>query len=215
MSIKHHPSDETLAAYAAGTLDPGRRLVVASHTERCAACRGFVRGMEKVAGVMLEDLPPAPMSPDALARTMARIDREPPARPAETVFTASDEPGLPACLRPYEMGRWRWVGPGVEMRPILLPEAHDKIRVFLLKAAPGTRLPQHTHEGTELTSILVGSFHHEGGDFFAGDFEEADDDIEHRPVVGKDATCICLVALEGQLKLSGFIGTLLNPFVRL
>ncbi len=214
MTIRHHPSDETLAAYAAGTLDLGRRLVVASHLERCTACRGFVRRAEQVAGAMLEDLTPAPMSADALARTMARIEREPPVRAAKPAVPVLDEPGLPACLRPYDMGRWRWVGPGVEMRPILLPET-DKVRVFLLKAVPGTRLPQHTHEGSELTSILAGSFHHEGGDFLAGDFEEADDDIEHRPVVGKGQTCICLVALEGRLKLSGFVGALLNPFVRL
>ncbi|HWK96861.1 MAG TPA: ChrR family anti-sigma-E factor [Pseudolabrys sp.] len=214
MTIQHHPSDEALAAYAAGTLDLGRRLVVASHLERCAACRSFVRGVEQVAGVMLEDLTPMPMSPDALAHTMARIERVSPARAATAAVPASDEPGMPACLKPYEMGRWRWVGPGVEMRPILLPES-DKVRVFLLKATPGTRLPQHTHEGSELTSILVGSFHHEGGDFFAGDFEEADDDTEHRPVVGKGETCICLVALEGRLKLSGIVGALLNPFVRL
>ncbi|MBS0245456.1 MAG: cupin domain-containing protein [Proteobacteria bacterium] len=219
MTIRHHPSNETLIAYTAGTLDLGRRLVVASHVERCAACRGFVHGLEKVAGVMLEDLSPAPMSADALAHMLARIDREPAARAAKSLAAkplapAHDEPGLPACLAPYEMGRWRWVGPGVQMRPVLVPET-GKLRVFLLKGAPGIHLPQHSHEGSELTSILVGSYHHEGGDFRAGDFEEADADVEHRPIVGKDKACICLVALEGQLKLSGFIGSLLNPFVRL
>ena len=91
----------------------------------------------------------------------------------------------------------------------------DKTRLFLLKGAPGTRLPQHTHSDTELTSILAGSYHHEGGDFVAGDFEEADASTEHRPVVGDDQACLCLVALDGRLKLSGLLGTLLNPFVRL
>ena len=213
MTIRHHPADETLTAYAAGNLDLGRSIVVASHLERCAVCRGLVRGVEKIAGVMLEDMSPAPMSQDALAHTLARIEREPVLRNEAPAAPSWDDADMPACLKPYEMGRWRWVGPGVEMRPILLPE--DKVRVFLLKATPGTRLPQHTHEGSELTSILVGSFHHEGGDFFAGDFEDADGDVEHRPIVGKERTCICLVALEGQLKLSGFIGALLNPFVRL
>lgn len=213
MTIRHHPTNETLAAYAAGTLDLGRRLVVASHVERCAACRGFAHAVKRAAGVMLEDMAPVPMSEDALAHTLARIEREPAAQKPTSAASSWTDADMPACLKPYEMGRWRWVGPGVEMRPILLPE--DKVRVFLLKASPGTRLPQHTHEGSELTSILVGSFHHEGGDFYAGDFEEADDDTEHRPIVGKDQTCICLVALEGQLKLSGFIGALLNPFVRL
>ena len=211
MTIFHHPSDETLAAYAGGTLDIARRLVVASHLERCAACRTFVRGAEQVAGAMMEDMPPAEMSPGALARTLARLDaaavRGAPAR-------ARESGELPACLRGFDLGAWRWVGPGVQMRSILLPSS-DKTRLFLLKGAPGTRLPQHTHSDTELTSILAGSYHHEGGDFVAGDFEEADASTEHRPVVGDDQACLCLVALDGRLKLSGLLGTLLNPFVRL
>lgn len=214
MTIHHHPSNETLAAYAAGTLDLGRRLVVASHLERCDACSEAVLDLEQVAGAMLEDLPPTAMSGDALARTLARIDSLGADESARPSFADDLEPGLPACLRPYELGRWRWIGPGVEMRPIVMPESND-VRVFLLKGAPGTRLPQHSHSGTELTSILVGSYAHEGGHFGAGDFEEADEDIEHRPVVGGDEACICLVALEGRLRLSGFLGTLLNPFVRL
>lgn len=214
MTIQHHPSNETLAAYAAGTLDLGRRLVVASHLERCDACSKVVRGFEQVAGTMLEDLQPAAMSGDALTRTLARIDGHGADEDVRPSLMEGLEPGLPACLRPYELGRWRWIGPGVEMRPIVLPETND-VRVFLLKGAPGTRLPQHSHSGTELTSILAGSYAHDGGHFGAGDFEEADEDIEHRPVVGGDKTCICLVALEGRLKLSGFMGALLNPFVRL
>jgi len=214
MTIHHHPSNEILAAYAAGTLDLGRRLVVASHLERCDTCRKVVRGLEQVAGAMLEDLLPTAMSGEALAQTLARIDRLGAGKSARPSVVESMEPGLPACLRSYELGRWRWIGPGVEMRPIVLPEPNE-VRVFLLKGAPGTRLPQHSHSGAELTSILVGSYAHEGGHFGVGDFEEADENVEHRPVVGGDEPCICVVALEGRLKLSGLMGTLLNPFVRL
>jgi putative transcriptional regulator len=214
MTIYHHPSEETLAAYAVGTLDLGLRLVVASHLERCSACQTFVRGLEQVAGTMLEDLPPTAMSADALAHTLARIEGLSAGEAAPASLGVSAEPDLPACLQRYELGRWRWIGPGVEMRRILLPEPNG-VRVFLLKGAPGTRLPQHSHSGTELTSILVGAYDHEGGHFGAGDFEEADERVEHRPIVSGDAPCICLVALEGPLKLSGFLGTLLNPFVRL
>jgi putative transcriptional regulator len=62
---------------------------------------------------------------------------------------------------------------------------------------------------------LVGSYRHEAGEFMAGDFEEADESTEHRPIVGYDQPCLCLVALDGRLRLSGLIGALLNPFVRL
>jgi putative transcriptional regulator len=214
MTLVHHPSDETLAAYAGGALDAARRLVIASHIERCDACSAFVRGAEQVAAAMMEDMLPVEMSADALQRTLMRLDTA-SARPARgRVLEEQREHGLPACLRAYELGAWRWVGPGVEMRSVLLPQ-RSTTKLFLLKGAPGTRLPQHTHTGAEMTSILVGSYHHEGGHFAVGDFEEADEGIEHRPIVGDDQHCICLVALDGRLKLSGVIGALLNPFVRL
>jgi putative transcriptional regulator len=214
MTIRHHPSDELIAGYATGKLGLASRLVVASHVEHCEACQRFVRGIELAAGVMLEDTAPATMAPDALTRTLARIDTLPGQPPAKQGSMRTNEPGLPACLRSYELGKWRWLGPAVRMRPVLLDEP-GATRLFLLKGSPGTRLPQHSHRGTELTSILAGSYIHEGGRFDAGDFEEADEEIEHRPVVGLDEECLCLVALDGRLRLSGWVGVLLDPFVGL
>jgi len=34
-------------------------------------------------------------------------------------------------------------------------------------------------------------------------------------VIDGDEECICLVAMEGQLKLSGVLGRLMQPFVRI
>ena len=42
MTISKHPTDETLAAFAAGQLDEGRRVVVEAHAELCATCSGWV-----------------------------------------------------------------------------------------------------------------------------------------------------------------------------
>jgi hypothetical protein len=47
-----------------------------------------------------------------------------------------------------------------------------------------------------------------------GDFADADESIEHRPIVAPDDECPCLVALEGRLRLSGTAGALPNPFAR-
>ena len=54
MTIKHHPSDATLAAYASGTLDQARGLAVATHLSLCAQCRAAVRKFESVGGAVLE-----------------------------------------------------------------------------------------------------------------------------------------------------------------
>ena len=75
MTIAHHPSDLTLAAFAAGTLDEGRGLVVATHLATCAACRKAVRSFSRMpprAGIALEDGEQSPMAADRSAACARR-----------------------------------------------------------------------------------------------------------------------------------------------
>jgi putative transcriptional regulator len=215
MSIKQHPTDETLAAFAAGHLDEGRSVVVAAHAEMCSRCHNWIAKLETIGGVLLSDLPGVALAEDALARALVRIDL---AQRAEVTRTEravpSDVAILPKAARAYPMGRWHWMGPGVHWRPIEVP-ADQGARVFLLKAAPGTRMPHHTHTGSELTLVLRGAFAHLGGHYGPGDLDEADDTIEHQPIVAPGEDCVCLVAMEGKLHLLGLAGRLLQPFVRI
>ena len=48
-----------------------------------------------------------------------------------------------------------------------------------------------------------------------GDFEEADPEVLHQPRVVSDEPCLCVVALDGQIQLDGWVGKLIQPFVRL
>ena len=73
----------------------------------------------------------------------------------------------------------------------------------------------HSHTGVEMTCVLVGAFRHDGGRFGPGDFDLGDEAIEHEPVVEARGECICLVAMQGRLQLNGFVGRLIQPFVRL
>ena len=66
MTIVHHPTDASLAAYASGTLDECRGLVVATHVSLCAHCRNAVRAFEAVGGFLLEGAEPTGMSSGAL-----------------------------------------------------------------------------------------------------------------------------------------------------
>ncbi len=85
----------------------------------------------------------------------------------------------------------------------------------MLKAAPGTRLPRHRHTGTEWTCVFEGAFRHDLGRYGAGDFDEADESIEHNPVVEEGMPCICLVALQGGIELQSWVGRLIQPLIRL
>ena len=53
-SISHHPTDETLAAFASGTLDEGRSVVVSMHVSLCATCKSKVRQYEAIGGALLD-----------------------------------------------------------------------------------------------------------------------------------------------------------------
>jgi len=214
MTITQHPSDATLAAFASGTLDEARGLVVATHLSLCAQCRKAVRAFEHVGGVLLDDLPPSEMSAGALARAVTALDRPQTPPPAAAAPRDLHGENLPAPLASYELGSWRWIGRGVQWRPVAL-RAADDTRVFMLKAAPGTRLPRHRHTGTEWTCVFEGAFRHDLGRYGPGDFDEADESMEHNPVVEDGVACICLVALQGSIELQGWMGRLLQPFVRI
>lgn len=213
MTISHHPPEELLADFAAGNLEEAHQLVVGVHVAGCPRCARFVRAIEQLAGAALEDVEPVPIAPDAFDRVMSRIHLS-PAETAAPRLASDIDPDLPPALRNYRIGKRRRVAPGLSMRPIEL-SGSGSARAFLLRSAPGSRMLEHTHTGTELTLVLEGSFSHEGGRFGPGDFDYGDDEVDHRPIVGDEGPCLCLVAMTGDLRMNGFLGRLIGPFVRL
>jgi putative transcriptional regulator len=214
MNTTHHPTEETLSAFMDGSIDVGRRVVVAAHMELCASCRRLVRALDAMGGAYLDQLPATPLGDGALEAVLGRLDVRPSVRTGMPAPGAGDLPIALGALAPYELGPWRWIGPGVHWRSVSVP-ARDGSRVFLLKAAPGTHLPHHAHQGTELTVILKGAFAHDGGRFGVGDCDDADHSVEHKPVVEEGEECICLVCMHGNIRLLSLVGRLIQPFVRM
>ena len=209
MTITHHPSDETLVAFASGSLDEARSVVVAAHVALCTRCRATLGALEQFGGALIEQANPAPLHAKSLDAALARIGTT--EVPASAPRRTADYPGV---LAPYSVGPWKWIGPGLYWRSADVPSS-DGTRVFMLKSAPGSSLPHHGHSGLEWTCVLEGAFRHDLGRYGPGDFDEADHSVDHTPVVDAGATCVCLVALQGSLELRGWIGKLLQPFVRL
>jgi len=215
MTIAHHPEEDLLAAFAAGALDLGQRVAIATHLAACPSCRDFVRAMERVGGALIDEAAPAALAEGALDRTLARIAAEPPPAPPRAPRAPHDAPdGLPRFVRAYDFGPWRRVAPGVTTQPILLPEP-SPTRVFLLKARGGAKLIEHAHTGVEMTCVLSGAFRHQGGRYGPGDFDFGDDGVHHEPHIEAGAECVSLVAIQGELRWQGIIGRLIQPFVRL
>jgi putative transcriptional regulator len=218
MSIRHHPDDATLVAYAAGAVTEGISLVVAAHLDLCPQCRARVRDATDLGGTLLAGLDPAPLGEGALAATLARIGDGPDAQPEPVQFPRPRSVGgLPATLAPWlptglDGVSWRALVPGI--RHFRFPGVDSGGgTVRLLAIAPGTALPHHGHGGTELTLVLSGSFADEIGRFQAGDLADLDPSAQHQPMADTDRPCICLIATDARLRFSGVLNRLFQPFV--
>jgi putative transcriptional regulator len=211
MNLSHHPDDGALAAFAAGALDEGHSLVLATHLWFCPACRHAVRTCENAGGTLLERAEPVPLRIDSLEQTLNRLGTvERAGKPAAEVVKAENMPGP---LSHYNFGPWRWIGLGLHWRRVDVPNERNT-RVILLNAAPGARLRRHGHMGAEWTCVLTGAFRDEFGRYEAGDFDQADSMVEHSPIAEEGPHCRCLIALSGDIRLRGWMGPLLQPFLR-
>jgi putative transcriptional regulator len=222
MSPRHHPSDETLMAHAAGTLPAGPRLVVSVHLDGCRHCRDAIATFEAVGGALLEATEPVAIDEGALDALFARIDAEeetpkterakaPVAGPVRP--TTPDGIALPKALAAHTVGRWRSLGPSLRWARVGVA-GDPSANVVMLRIPAARSVPRHGHTGCEFTQVLVGGFSDGRDAYVTGDLIEADEHVDHQPVVDADGECICLAAVEGRLRIHG-IGRLLQPFVGL
>lgn len=221
MTIHHHPGDDLLLDLAAGRLPPEPALLAAVHAEMCPQCGQRLRALEAVGGVLLESLPPCTLRPDALSRVLGAIDALPgdeARRPGAATPPVAGGPDWPAgaswpqALRGMAFSPWKWIAPGMRWSRPLSPPAGD-VNVFLLRIGPGRSLPAHTHGGLEWTQVLHGAFHDGHALFGAGDFDAADGNVHHQPVVQGPGDCICLAAVDGRLRFDGMLARLAGSLV--
>ena len=214
----HHPSDERLLDYVSGAASEPVSLVIATHLALCPRCRRETRELESLGGALLDDLPAESLSADCLDRMFARIERpEPSAESGRPAPVRTVDPSVPQPLRGYldrPLADLPWRRRGAISEISLLPDIEDHTtRLLLIRA--GAAVPQHTHRGSELTLVLKGSFCDAHGLYVRGDVEEADSDVDHRPVAGEDEDCLCLAVTDAPLKLTSPLGRLINPFIKM
>jgi putative transcriptional regulator len=218
MSVKRHPSPETLIAYAAGTLPNAIACAVACHLTMCPECAGHVRQLELLGGLLLDNIEfsladrefgqekadgppqdvlpsPAPPSP---APSVASGDWLPPPLAIHLGMSGSEIP-------------WKPVVKGVRQYWIKLPPGSGHMR--LLRLAPGKVLLEHSHLGMELTLVLKGIYADHRGQYLPGDVSEWSEGTKHRPFVEGEGECICLVAGEALPRYSWWLARLLRPIM--
>ncbi|MEP2891927.1 ChrR family anti-sigma-E factor [Tateyamaria sp.] len=215
-TIKHHLTDDILMGYAAGNLPEAFNLMVATHLSLCDACRAQAESYDALGGALFSqsDHENVALTPGSFAATMAMIADGPAELPSARRAAGSI---FPSPLQDYVGGdldcvKWRSIGMGVKQA--ILPTTRDASARLLFIPA-GTAMPDHGHNGTEMTLVLQGAFQDEDEYFARGDVETADSDLHHTPVADIHADCICLAVTDAPLQFEGLIHKLAQRFARI
>lgn len=208
------PIDALLACYAAGSLNAPLQALVGSHLALSGENRAFVAALEEMAAFDLMQGAGQPVADSqAMLAAILSAERE-PRRVAPPPAAADDV--FPAPLRRL-LGRgsseiaWRFKLPGIREYRIADADAGEAV-LYWVKA--GRRLPQHTHEGDEVTLLLKGGFTDPLGHYRRGDIAIADPDLDHTPVADSDEDCVCFAVTDAPLQLTGPVMRLLRKVFR-
>ncbi len=201
MTIRHHPSSDTLLAYAAGTLAPALALVVGEHLRQCNQCTRTHLFDTAVGGAMLEahdsSSVPAEVTERCLQKTRDRIaampdDAQSP-RPSPSAGTAAAS----SILR-HDFNDIAWKRLSKRVEQFVVPGfKQGRTWARLFRFQPGTVLPRHRHQGDEFVVVLQGAYLDRSARFAVGDFAENDPSVVHELSVDGDEPCVALIASNG------------------
>jgi len=205
MTMTRHLDDSTLLSFAAGSLPASLAVVAAAHLAVCPRCRDEVAMMELVGGAILDNLRgtamrgPVPPAPEA--------ERHPPPAPPPAATGEVPAPLARLIGNSLDALRWRWVSPGSWLRHV--PNAGGRLHLF--KCSRNVTLPEHGHEGSEITMVLRGTISDGAVLYRPGDVQDVDDTVEHAPVAGQEG-CICVVAQDRPVRFRSMIVRLARPW---
>ncbi|MGH1465023.1 MAG: ChrR family anti-sigma-E factor [Cognatishimia sp.] len=209
-AITHHTPNALLAAYAAGNLPQPFALAVAAHISLCLECRAAYEAHLVSGGAVLETSEVEAVSEGLKSNVLDLLDT--PVDEKKVHQRSGVYPGPVMEALKGKQPRWKSLGMGV--RQSILSDGREG-SVRLLYIPSGRAVPDHSHNGLELTLVLQGSFSDETGRFGVGDLEVADQSLEHTPIADEGAPCICLAATDAPLRFNSFVPRLLQPLFRI
>ncbi|CAJ1770892.1 Anti-sigma-E factor ChrR [Aeromonas jandaei] len=221
--IKAHPTDPMLRAFAADELPLPLAVGLSAHCELCPDCAARLKAFEEELAQQYLASPAEPelvpsdevaldvgfdaMLADILAQPQpvaAPVIDLPRAQPAE-LEVAGHAYRLPRVLARYRSPKWRHIG---AIRQQSLPLDEMGARASLLHIDAGGRIPEHTHQGYELTLLLAGNIQDGDTLYQAGDFIWRDASHAHSPHTPDG--CLCYTVQDAPVQFTKGLSRLLN-----
>ncbi|MFT7009185.1 MAG: putative transcriptional regulator [Colwellia sp.] len=221
--IKHHPKFELIQSFVNGELPASLSAGIAIHADMCPECQQQIAQLtEQLSYASFEEVYLDRFIVDesqevdnvgnvdfekAIAAITESNDIDIIKAKVEKSITFKDQVySLPPVLNNMVLGKTANVGKLARAR-IQLDE--NEIHSSLLHIEPGGSVPEHTHNGFELTVLIAGKFSDEEGEYVPGDFIMLDKKHQHHPVSEKG--CLCFTVANDSLHFTQGINKLLNP----
>jgi putative transcriptional regulator len=210
--VTHHPNTGILADFSAGMLGMSPACCVAVHLEFCHDCRARVAQFETLEGELFDALPAEPLAGDTLPSVLRQLGPTPPAtRPGNEGRSGGSMPRPLAKMLPAGLSTVDWKKYTNSLKSAVLATGDHTNQLSLLRMRAGRSPGRHDHGGTEWTVVLQGGFSDHKGVYGPGDFVALGAGDVHQPVAHQNEDCICLAAQNAPIRLTGWLGHLVNP----
>ncbi len=213
---KHHPNTALLQRFCNGDLNASLSLAIAAHLELCDSCHQQCEQIEQgLLGAWLDNTQSHSESEADLEPELWQIFEQvtqsdatsyPVKRDKQSITIKGQSYKLPLALSNLPSTDWQGLGKIARSR-IELDEGET--RASLLHIEAGGEIPQHTHNGFELTVLLEGEFSDEDGHYQPGDFLWRDQRNTHTP--STQTGCLCFTVANDSLHFTKGLSKLLNP----
>lgn len=209
-----HPSSDQLIEFSSGTISQSLSIAVSTHLHFCSECRREVKQYESAAAVMFNEQSTAQLSESAFDQLMSRINNEPSTQqPVKKCGPTRFPPVIEKLIKSdTEALNWQKPMKNLRVSQLFKDEAGMIIGLHHMKA--GGRVPNHAHRGNEISVVIEGGFSDEMGSYGPGDFIHLSKEHSHSPQADADGDCWLLSLVEAPVKLTGPIGWIVNPFLK-
>lgn len=228
--LNFHPEERLLLEFAQGNLDTALAVMVSAHLELCSICQTRLAQIEDELAELAFCQPQpcsiaAPMEEDAslnglFSQLLTQVDsviehEEPSSPPAKGLLKLGQQQfKLPRALARHqqEIGPWSRLPGRVQIAHV---DISGPFKMNFVYMDDDSALPQHTHQGQEITLVLSGEFYDEQACYRSGDFVLQNTQHQHIPRTKPGQQCLCLTLLDAPLRFTSGLATLLNPFSQL
>ena len=180
---------EVTCAYALQVLPASKVAVAAAHIASCPDCQRELESLSPAINRFVS-WPTDVLRPTTSLQTRLAL------RIAEET---GKQPVLPPA-RQWSEPEWEQVAPGIECKLLATDTERHQVSM-LVRFAPGTSSPAHTHAGVEELYVLDGELWIEERKLFPGDYSYAAPGEDHARVwSGTGCTCLVVTSTKDTLR---------------